>query len=200
MSYRTKLNYKNIELAFMNYLKRNFLEYIKPLSWKETFGFWRENEASRTNWIKAYKNRGFNSWDDWRQTYAKQLGCEKLRWNLYKLVDPAEHIPSFYGGPYRTWVERFYGGKRICKFSEIIKLAEIQDHKEVNSIANNFPKETVIIGLVVKKEIVIIEGMHRCCAIALMSKNKKEIKSNVFIALAEHPKNNLPVIGRVVKD
>ena len=184
----------------MNCIKRNFLEYVKPLSWEETFGFWRENEASRPNWIKAYKNRGFSSWDDWRQTYTKQLGCEKLQWHLYKLISPVKHVPSFYGGPYRTWVERFYGGKKVCKFSEIIKLAEIQKNKDINSIANNFPKETVIIGLEVKEKIVIIEGMHRCCAIALMSKNKKEIKSNIVIALAECPKNDLPVIGRVVED
>lgn len=180
--------------------KKNFLEYIKPLSWEETFGFWRDNEASSPNWIKVYKSRGFKSWDDWRKTYVKQLGCEKLQWHLYKLIDPAKHTPSFYGGPYRTWVERFYGGKRIRKFSEIIELTEIQDHKGINSIANNFPEETVIIGLEVKGEIVTIEGMHRCCAIALMSKNKKEIKSNIVIALAEYPKNNLPVIGRVMED
>lgn len=184
----------------MSNFKRNFLEYIKPLSWEESFGFWRENEAKRPNWIKSYKNRGFSSWDDWRKTYTKQLGCEKLQWHLYKLIDPVGHIPFFYGGPYRTWVERFYGGKKICKFSEIIKFSEIQKHEGVNSIANNFPKETVIISLVVKREIVIIEGMHRCCAIALMNKNKKEIKSNIFVALAEYSKNNLPVIGRIMKD
>ena len=84
------------------------------------------------------------------------------------------------------------------QFAEGIKV--IQDHKGINSIANNFPKETIIIGLEVKGEIVIIEGMHRCCAIAMMSKNQKEIESNIFIALAEYPKNNLHVIGRVVED
>ena len=149
---------------------------------------------------KVYKSRGFGSWDDWRQTYAKQLGCEKLQWHLCKLIDPAKHVPYFHGGPYRNWVKYFYGGKRICKFSEIIKFSKIQKHEGVNSIINDFPKETVIIGLVVKGEIVIIEGMHRCCAIALMNKDQKEIESNVFIALAEYPKNDLPVIGKVVKD
>ena len=94
----------------------------------------------------------------------------------------------------------FLWRKKIRKFSEIIEFAEIQKNKDINSIVNNFPKETVIIGLAVKGGIVIIEGMHRCCAIALMSKNQKEIESSVFIALAEHPKNNLPVIGRVMKD
>ena len=69
----------------------------------------------------------------------------------------------------------------------------------INSLANNFPEKTVIIGLVVGKKVTIIEGMHRSCAIALLAKRKKKVKSVISIALAKYPENDLPVVGKFRK-
>lgn len=32
---------------------------------------------------------------------------------------------------------------------------------------------------------MIVEGMHRCCTIALMAKDKKFLNSDIFIALSQ---------------
>ena len=180
----------------MNYPKNNFLKHLEIITWGKVFGFWRTNEASQPDWIRTYQEKGFNSWDDWRNTHAEQLKCKELEWHLYELTDSLKNVPSFYGGPFRTWIKYYYDRKETCRFSELANLEKIKSNKRVNSLVNNFPKETIIIGLALKNKIIIIEGMHRCCAIALINKNKKEFQSKIKIALAEYPEKNIPLIGK----
>ena len=183
----------------MSQIKKPFLKYLRPLDWEEVFDFWRRNEAHRPNWIKVYKERGFASWDAWRQKYIKPFKCDKAEWHFYELIDPEKNILFFYGGPFETWKKLYYKKKKALKFSEIAELSEIQENEYVNSLADNFPEKTVIIGLVVGRKIVIIEGMHRSCAIALLAKRKKKLKSVVLIALAKYPGDDLPVVGKFEK-
>ena len=187
----------------MTKIKKSFLKYLRPLEWKEVFGFWRKNEASQPNWIKCYQERGFESWDAWREKYIKPFNCDKIEWHFYEVLNPQKSIPSFYGGPFDTWKKLYYEvvNKHACslQFSELAKLSEIQKNEHVNSLVSNFPARTIIIGLEVKNKIVIIEGMHRSCAIALFAKEKKKLKSVVLIALAKYPGDKLPVVGKFRK-
>ncbi|MCK5466342.1 hypothetical protein KAI56_02475 [Candidatus Parcubacteria bacterium] len=183
----------------MSRVKKPFLKYLRPLKWKEVFDFWRKNEASQANWIKAYKERGFDSWDAWREKYTKPLKCDQAEWHFYELVNPEKNISSFYGGPFKTWKKLYYKEKETLQFSELVKLPEIQKNKDINSLADNFPEKTIIIGLEVGKKIVIIEGMHRSCAIALLAKKRRKLKSIILIALAKYPENNLPAVGKFRK-
>jgi len=183
----------------MSRVKKSFLKYQKPLSWKEVFDFWRKNEASQPNWIKVCRERGFDSWDAWREEYIKPFKCDQAEWHFYEVVNPEKNIPSFYGGPFKTWKKLYYKEKETLKFSEIAELSEIQKNKHVNSLADNFPEKTVIIGLEVGNKIVIIEGMHRSCAIALLAKKKKKVRSVVLIALAKYSGENLPLVGKFRK-
>ena len=184
-------------------IKKPFLKYLKPLEWKEVFGFWRRNEAHCPNWIKVYRERGFDSWDAWRENYIKPFQCDKMEWHFYELINPEKNIPSFYGGPFETWKKLYYkvGNKYACslRFSELAELSKIQENKNINSLTDNFPAKTIIIGLEVGKKIVVIEGMHRSCAIALLAKRKKKVKSVISIALAKYPENDLPVVGKFRK-
>jgi len=183
----------------MTKIKKPFLKYLRPLEWREVFDFWRKNEASQPNWIEAYRERGFDSWDAWRQEYIKPFKCDQAEWHFYELIDPEKNIPSFYGGPFKTWKKLYYKEKETLKFSEIAELSKIQENEHMNSLINNFPEKTIIIGLEVGKKIVIIEGMHRSCAIALLAKRKRKLKSVVLIALAKYSRENLPVVGKFKK-
>ena len=181
----------------MNYSKNNFLKHSENITWEKVFGFWRKNEADHPDWIRTYQEKGFNSWDDWRNSHAERLKCKGLEWHLYELVDPLKNIPSFYGGPFKTWVKLYYNRKETCRFSELANLEKIKTNKKVASLVNNFPKETIMIGLVLKNKITIIEGMHRCCAVALIGKNKQKFQSEIKIALAEYPEKDISIIGKV---
>ena len=183
----------------MTQIKKPFLKYLKPLDWKEVFDFWRENEAHHPNWIKVYKERGFDSWDAWRQKYIEPFKCDKGEWHFYELINPKKNILSFYGGPFETWKKLYYKEKETLRFSELAELPEIQKNKDINSLADNFPEKTIVIGLVAGKKIIIIEGMHRSCAIALLAKRKKKLKSVVLIALAKYHEEDLPAVGKFRK-
>lgn len=170
---------------------------VHPLAWADVFDIWRKNEADDPKWDEVYKSRGFNSWEEWRRTYTNPLGLAGKKWFLYEILDPMKTIPDFRGGPFATWVERYYGGEQLPTFRRIVEHPGIQEHEGINRLAQDFPEETSLIGLYSDKGVVILEGMHRCCAVALAAKRQESINGTVLIALAEFPGDTLPVLGQV---
>ncbi|EKD46302.1 MAG: hypothetical protein ACD_68C00043G0007 [uncultured bacterium] len=171
------------------------LKLIKSLSWQEVFNFWRENEANEEHWKKHYQERGFSTWDEWRQTNVGPFKCAEKEWGLYEIEKPLEKIPTFFGGPFQGWMKNSYGGKNEKLFVELVELPDIQSHAGVLSISNNFPIDKTITGMIIQEnKIVIIEGMHRCCAIALMARNKTPFSGTLKIALAKSD-TELPRVG-----
>lgn len=175
------------------------LEKIKSATWNEVFEIWKQNEANEPHWIELYKNRGFNSWEDWRINYIKPLGLSELSWDLYKINKPLETVPNFFGGPFKAWKEIFYKKRKTLKFSKLAKLPEIKMHQGILKIKENFPQKTAFIGIIVNGRIHIIEGMHRSAAVALLKEEKRELKSEIIIALSKYPTADLPVVGQFLK-
>ena len=176
------------------------LKLIKFLTWQDVFEIWRKYEASRTSWIDHYKGRGFSTWEEWRMSYVKSLGLEKLKWQLYELQNPESAILGFRGGPYRSWIKLCYENKNNPYFSEIIKHPNVIAHKGIKAIFDNFPSETTLIGVVLDSEIVIIEGMHRACALAMAGFKNISLNTKITIALAEYARAVIPVVGMQAKE
>lgn len=176
----------------MGHIEKNKLRFIRTISWEEVFGFWRENEAKQSDWMSYYEGKGFESWDEWRKVYADRFGCDKLSWGLYEVTDAKERILHFYGGPFEGWIKNYYKGRNIRRFSTLLKFGEIKNNAKIGQIANSFPKKTTMIGLFVDGKIVVIEGMHRCCALALMNEKMKSFDGIVFMALAKYSHKKFP--------
>ncbi|MFH1509205.1 MAG: hypothetical protein ABIE68_03510 [bacterium] len=167
-------------------MKDENIKEVKSLTWDEVFEFWRGNEADSPAWEKHYKSRGFNSWEEWRETYAKRFKCRDKKWGLYKVVEPLKSVPEFFGGPFSGWTKLYYNGAKERTFSELAENKEIQANGIVNRLIKDFPEETIITAMRVKNEkIVVIEGMHRCLALAMMAKNNKHHSGKVLLALGE---------------
>lgn len=170
-----------------------------PLSWKEVFEFWEDNEGESSHWARHARDRGYASWEEWRMEYANALGLpEKTDWVLHKINDPLITIPQFHGGPFSGWINRYYNGNTdpTLTFAELAELGKIQTHDGIASIMNAFPDSTVLTGLIMPdNSIVIIEGMHRCCAIALLAKTRQLLAANVYIALAHAGEDVLSIVG-----
>jgi hypothetical protein len=162
------------------------LRFIKPLTWNEVFALWRDGEATIPRWIEHYKNRGFSSWDEWRRNTLKDLQYKSLFWRLFEIEKPEASIPHFFGGPFRAWISNYYHGARTRTFEELANDSKIEGNKIIKQMVSGFPAETHLIGLRADEKVFIIEGMHRCCALALMARRKDEIRSKVLIALAEY--------------
>src|SRR5690349_9801703 len=84
---------------------------MRPLPWSEVWEIWRTNEANRAAWTQHFTSRGFKSWEEWRQNYINDFHCAERQWQLYRIVNPLQSIPNFHGGPFRTWIERYYDGQ-----------------------------------------------------------------------------------------
>jgi len=163
----------------------NNLQYIKPMTWKGVLKLWKKGEASLPHWIKYFKDKGFKSWEDWREHDFIRYGCNSLDWSLYKITNPTKTILTFRGGSSKTWIERYYNGKSHPTFKEIASHPDLSSNEGVKSFIKNFPEDTTLIGIKTGKGIIVIEGMHRCAAIALANKEKKKIKTEVKIALGK---------------
>ena len=184
-----KLKNKNIKL-----------KHLSDLTWQQVFEIWRKNEEGRTSWIGHYEGRGFSTWHEWRMSYVKPLGLAKLKWQLYDLQNPEKSILGFRGGPYRSWIKLCYENKNNPYFSEIIKHPNVIEHKGIKAIFDNFPSETTLIGVVIDSEIIIIEGMHRACALALAGSKNISLNTNIKIALAEYDSSTIPAVGMQTKE
>ncbi len=64
----------------------------------------------------------------------------------------------------------------------------------------NFPGATTLSGLLTDQGIVIIEGMHRSCALALAAQNHKTVTTEIKICLADTRGEVLPLTGHTPKD
>lgn len=177
------------------------LKFIKPSSWPDVFEIWRQNEDyPNSHWIAHWQERGFKSWDDWRNTYLEPLDLKELEWGLYEITEPFKAIPLFHGGPFRSWIEKFYQGVEYPTFSDLATMPEIQAHQGIIKILANFPPQTTISAVVINGEAYVVEGMHRCAALALATRQKIAFNIKLYVALAQYNKKELPQVGRNKKD
>jgi hypothetical protein len=174
------------------------LQLIRPLCWEEVFLFWYESEGKNPNWINLAKERGFASWADWRlKGYAERFQCAQANWGLYEIKNPGEVVSDWYGGPFRTWIERHYNGAKTKTFGELAKQEDVFNHPGIKSMADNYPKDSIITALkLADGRIMVIEGSHRACALALMSKNEQDYPGKLIFAIGESSLSDLPTVGQ----
>jgi hypothetical protein len=169
------------------------LKFIRPIAWQEIFEQWRKGEAGQESWKKHWEDRGFSSWNEWRQAYAAPLQPESLQWYLYRINNPLKEFPLIFGVPADAWIRKAYDGETTKKLSEITNAPVFKENNKIIAIKKDFPKETMFTGLICENKIVLVEGMHRACAIASWNQNIP-FDSQVSIALALWNKE-IPAIG-----
>lgn len=176
------------------------LRFVKKVGWETVLDAWRENESYKNKWEEYYRSRGYNSWDEWRSGYFIGLGLPIKDWAEYELVDPFPIVPKFRGGPFNTWVKYFYLGEKLPRFSKLAEHPGIRNHRGIRDILENFPKETTVICLSAPEGLVVIEGMHRCAALAVANAEKRKIETTVRIFAAQIPTiHALPNLGGAAK-
>lgn len=172
------------------------LEPLRPLTWTEVFGFWRENEAGNPDWQKHAIERGFASWEEWRATYVAPFHLTERTWRLYRVMDPLSAVPTFHGGPFRAWVEQFYGDAGTTPtFSVIAQRVAEKKNGRVEALLKDFPERTVVTGIETEQGIVIVEGTHRCAAIARAAAERRPIEMELLLALGSALPGPLPIVG-----
>jgi len=174
------------------------IKLIRQCEWEEVFLSWFKNEGENSHWNTLAKERGFASWADWRlHEYARHFECEKAKWGLYEIQNPSQVVLNWYGGPFKTWTEKYYGGKSTSSFADLTTSQDINTIHTVQSLKENYPRESVILALRLKDgRIFVIEGMHRTCALAIMAKEGKSFQKNLIFAIGESDLTELPPAGQ----
>ena len=177
------------------------IKLIRKCEWEEVFLSWYENEGKSPNWIALAKERGFASWADWRlKGYAKRFKCAKADWGLYEISNVPEVVSNWFGGPFRTWIEKYYDGEKTKTFAELALRTDIESHGAVKSMAENYPKESIITALeLADGRFFVIEGMHRSCALAIMAKEGKPFPDKLIFAIGKSKLKELPPTGQNTK-
>jgi len=166
-------------------LEQQQFELVRSIPWQEVFSSWRDDEAQQQRWIDHYQNRGFDSWDEWRGRHIALLKLAEREWFLYRIMNPLKSVPQFFGGPFKAWKKEHYGEKDTLAFAELARLPKIESNDVINEMVTNFPSPTMLIGLYKEDRIVIGEGMHRCCALALAARRGQLLEADITIALSD---------------
>ncbi len=182
-------------------LDKNIFTPMDKLRGDEVFEYWRFNEINEPHWIEYWKSKGFKSWEEWRTKYAQEFKLRDREWVFCRILDPINNIPFFRGGPLSSWVKNFYHGLPAPTFDWIVREnIIIESNDAVVSMAHNFPSRSVLTGLYTRDGVMIIEGMHRCCAVASIRRQGRELTDEVYICLALAYDEELPTTGGVMAD
>ena len=171
---------------------------IRQCEWEEVFLEWYKNEGEKQGWIDLARERGFASWADWRlKGYAERFGCREADWGFYEISDPAEVVVNWFGGPFRTWIEKYYEGKKTKTFSELAVQPEIINHGGIKSMTVDYPKNSIITALqLADGSVFVIDGSHRSCALAMMAKKKNSAPKKLIFAIGKSKLRELPPAGK----
>ena len=167
------------------------LQYVHDISWSDVFAVWRSYEAYQKGWEAHWVERGFDSWDAWRGGYVAPLLPEKRIWKVYRIADPLCDVSLMYGVPSRGWQAKCYNGAPTKMIGDILSHPIVADNPKIRAVQENFPFQTMFTGIVHEEKIILVEGMHRACALARM----KEYKGDVVIALVAYD-GDIPSIGK----
>lgn len=174
------------------------LTQIKSLAPQEVFETWRNIEESVEHWTGVWQSKGFKSWEDWRRATHAPLFEKQLNWNLYKINEPLKSVPQWQAGMFHVWNKCFYNSfnEQPPLLKDLLTHPGVHNHWYIREIANNFPASTTLTALNMPNgDIVLVEGMHRACAIAMLAHDNKSLKTEVFVMIADWPDGKPPHLG-----
>lgn len=176
------------------------LEFIKSLTREEVIEMWRKSEANIEHWKPFWEAKGHKSWEEWRMKTHAVLFDKPLTWGLYSVKDPLDTIPEWYGGMFHSWNKWFYSNfpEKPPKLKDLLDHPGVNNHWFVREIAHNFQgDETVFMATHLSNgAIIIAEGMHRACAIAMMAHEKINLNAKVLVMLVDWSDQELPKLGQ----
>ncbi|MEK7600513.1 MAG: hypothetical protein AAB463_00950 [Patescibacteria group bacterium] len=176
----------------------NNLEKIRGLSWPDVVDTWRSTEENLEHWQKFWSAKGFSSWQAWREKTHANLRGPELSWALYKVSDSLNQVPQWRGGMFHSWAKWFYPmlAEQPPRLRDLLEHPGVHNHWFIRDIAKTFPAATTIMAIRTSNgDIVIVEGMHRCCALALLARDKKSVATELNIVLADWPFGDMPRLG-----
>lgn len=165
------------------------LRFEGETTWDNVWQAWLEREGTREDWQQVAREKGWQSWEEWRDAWVSNFNAKTRRWLRYTILNPLKAVPNFRVGPTQSWQKNFPEGERNKHtFATLVERVSYDTNGKVQRILENFPTPTEFIGIVMPdKSIVDIEGHHRATALAIAAKDEKEMTFNPLPTIALTP-------------
>lgn len=170
-------------------MKIKGLRFEGETTWNNVWQAWLEREGTRDDWKQIAREKGWQSWEEWRDAWVRNFGAQMRRWRRYTILNPLEIVPNFRVGPTQSWQKNFPESERNKHtFSSLVERVSYDTNGKVQGILENFPDPTEFIGIVMPdNSIVDIEGHHRAAALAIAAKQGREIDFEQLPTIALTP-------------
>ena len=99
---------------------------------------------------------------------------------------------------FHSWAKWFYPvlTEQPPRLKDLLMHPGVHNHYFIRVIAKTFPVSTTVMAIRAPNgDIVVAEGMHRCCAVALLAYDKTPLNTQLTVALADWPFGDLPRLG-----
>lgn len=181
----------------------NGLEFIEETTWQNVWENWMQAEGSDPNWHQVAKEKGFHTWEEWRDSWVQNFNAQTRTWTRYSIMDPFATVPNFKIGPTQAWQKNFpQSEQNQHTFQELIQNVNVDTNTKVQAILNNFPDQTEFIGIYLPdKSIHLIEGHHRASAITIAAQKTQHIEfhQKPTIALTPFTFKELPILDEMLQ-
>ncbi len=179
------------------------LTYQNPTTWDKIWIQWEQQEGNNPQWLEVAKAKGFDTWQQWRQAWVAQFQAPQRSWQTYAIENPLQTIPNFLIGPTQGWQRHFpIEEQNKHTFKTLVQQVNFKQHSKVQAILQDFPCPTELIGIVLPdQKIVLIEGHHRTCALAILEQQggALDFSQNPIIHLTQFQKGEPALLDTMLQ-
>lgn len=180
------------------------------ISWSTVLDGWREGEEAQ--WEPLYTQRGYDSWWEWRESYMKELHLADRTWTQEVIEDPHAYVKQLHIGGYRGWHQYRPEGIEAATFEEVVTpptdnemnyageaRVNPRTNEKIMSLVGQL-KDTTILVLKSGDFQVLLDGHHRCAAIAIESTDGPRSNFQLTIQTCHFEPNEEELLRNFGKD
>jgi hypothetical protein len=175
------------------------------MNWEHVLADWRKSEEEA--WRPFYAERGFRSWLEWRESYIRDLKLARRTWEETVVSDPHLIVPTYAIGGYRAWYKYRPSQQAIATFEDVAVVPvpgeksyvdgspreDVATNLKVSALLGNL-QDTTILALRCGERVAVVDGTHRCAAIALENTVALSSKIRLTVRTATLPPSELGIL------
>lgn len=180
------------------------------LKWTQVLNDWQKSEEHQ--WEPLYTQRGYDSWWEWRESYMKELQLADRDWTQEVRDDAHAYVTQLHVGGYRGWQQYRPENIHAATFEQVTKTVNEEERNYTGELRVDVRTNEKIMNLIGKLHDttilvlksgdfeVLLDGHHRCAAIAIESTDGPRSNFNLTVRTCHFKENELDLLKTFAKD